>query len=81
MSGIATSFDCIKGQRRRDKGQRKGEGTRDNAIIGASLDDHGPIFNGGSAYIFVRSGNTWSQQKKLPCLYNALRLACYDLFA
>jgi autotransporter-associated beta strand protein len=33
-------------------------------IIGASSDDDVP-FNSGSAYVFVRSGTTWSQQAKL----------------
>ena len=35
------------------------------AIIGASLDDIGSNTEQGSAYIFVRSGTTWTQQTKL----------------
>ncbi len=34
------------------------------AIVGAWFDDHG-LSDGGSAYIFVRSDTTWSQQYKL----------------
>ncbi len=37
----------------------------DTAIVGAFLDDVGANANQGSAYIFVRSGTTWSQQQKL----------------
>ncbi len=35
------------------------------AIVGAYLDDAGASLNNGSAYIFVRSGASWSQQQKL----------------
>lgn len=39
------------------------------AVVGANLDDHPDIgtgnFQQGSAYIFVRSGSTWTQQTKL----------------
>ncbi len=36
----------------------------DTALIGAYQDDDGGT-NSGSAYVFTRSGSTWSQQKKL----------------
>ncbi|MBS0196292.1 MAG: hypothetical protein JSR77_05995 [Planctomycetes bacterium] len=34
----------------------------DTAVVGAHFDDVGGIVNRGSAYVFVRSGVTWSQQ-------------------
>jgi hypothetical protein len=41
----------------------------DTALVGASYEDPdlgaGPIDRAGSAYVFVRSGSTWSQQAKL----------------
>ncbi len=37
----------------------------DTAIIGAFLDDVGANGDQGSAYVFVRSGTTWTQQAKL----------------
>jgi hypothetical protein len=37
----------------------------DTAIVGSSFDDVGANSNQGSAYVFVRSGNSWSQQQKL----------------
>ncbi len=37
----------------------------DYAIVGAPYDDHFGLSNIGSAYIFVRNGNTWTQQQKL----------------
>ena len=37
----------------------------DYAIVGAYGDDIGSNMNQGSAYIFVRSDNTWTQQAKL----------------
>ena len=37
----------------------------DTIVVGAPLDDHPGIGNGGSAYVFVRSGTSWSQQAKL----------------
>ncbi|HEX8737838.1 MAG TPA: hypothetical protein VF721_21080 [Pyrinomonadaceae bacterium] len=37
----------------------------DTAIVGAYLDDVGANADQGSAYIFVRSGTTWSQQAQL----------------
>lgn len=37
----------------------------DYAIIGAPSDDNGGNVNQGSAYIFVRSGNFWTQQAKI----------------
>ncbi len=36
----------------------------DTAVIG-TLQDVGSVFQQGSAYVFVRSGNTWTQQQKL----------------
>jgi len=36
----------------------------DTAIVGSHLDDDGGM-NSGSAYVFVRSGTTWTQQAKL----------------
>jgi hypothetical protein len=35
------------------------------ALVGAPSDDVGPDVNQGSAYVFTRSGNHWSQQQKL----------------
>ncbi len=37
----------------------------DTAIVGAYLDDVGANTDQGSAYIFVRSGTTWTQQAQL----------------
>lgn len=37
----------------------------DTIVIAASSDDRGPAANQGAAYVFVRSGATWSQQQKL----------------
>ncbi len=37
----------------------------DYALIGAQGDDVGADVNQGSAYVFLRSGNTWTQQDKL----------------
>jgi len=37
----------------------------DTIVIGASVDDIGANTNQGSAYVFVRSGTTWTQQAKL----------------
>ena len=34
------------------------------ALIGAPSDDVGTVANVGSAYVFTRSGTTWSQQQK-----------------
>ena len=36
-----------------------------HAVVGAHCDEHSGISNAGSAYIFYRSGTTWSQQAKL----------------
>ncbi len=47
----------------------------DTAIVGAYLDDDAGSAS-GSAYVFVRSGTTWSQQAKL----TALDGAAFDLF-
>ena len=38
----------------------------DYAIVGARLDDHSGVTNTGSAYIYFRSGTTWSLQATLP---------------
>jgi FG-GAP repeat len=48
----------------------------DYAVIGANKDDVGSNTDQGSAYIFVRSGTTWSQQAKL----TATDAAEYDQF-
>jgi hypothetical protein len=37
----------------------------DTALVGAPMDNVGAHSNQGSAYVFVRSGTTWSLQKKL----------------
>ena len=37
----------------------------DTAVIGASGDDNSGGSNAGSAYVFVRSGTTWTEQQKL----------------
>jgi hypothetical protein len=37
----------------------------DTAVIGARLDDVGANTDQGSAYVFVRSGTSWTQQAKL----------------
>jgi hypothetical protein len=47
----------------------------DTVIVGAFFDD-APQLNQGSAYVFVRSGTTWSQQQKL----TASDAAFNDLF-
>ncbi len=36
----------------------------DTIVVGAYQDD-APLSNGGSAYVFVRNGTTWTQQQKL----------------
>tara|TARA_Y100000004_G_scaffold153265_1_gene176857 strand:+ start:7623 stop:9008 length:1386 start_codon:yes stop_codon:yes gene_type:complete len=37
----------------------------DNIIVGSPYEDPGNVNSAGSAYIFVRSGTSWSQQAKL----------------
>ncbi|MBK9495062.1 MAG: FG-GAP repeat protein [Xanthomonadales bacterium] len=37
----------------------------DTALVGAYTDDVGAISDQGSAYVFTRSGSTWTQQAKL----------------
>jgi hypothetical protein len=37
----------------------------DTAVVGVAADDIGANSNQGSAYVFTRSGTTWSQQAKL----------------
>jgi len=37
----------------------------DTVVVGAELDETDSNFGQGSAYVFVRSGTTWSQQQKL----------------
>jgi hypothetical protein len=39
--------------------------TGDTALVGAYSDDTTPWTNAGSAYVYQRSGTTWSQQTKL----------------
>ena len=53
----------------------------DNIIVGAPYADHvqlgqSTVYNSGSAYIFVRSGTSWSQQQQL----TASDKENYDLF-
>ncbi len=48
----------------------------DYAIIGADMDDVGDNTNQGSAYIFKRSGNSWTQEAQLTASDGAL----YDFF-
>jgi hypothetical protein len=43
----------------------------DTAIVGSVLDDVGANGNQGSAYIFVRSGTTWTQQAQLTAIDGA----------
>ena len=37
----------------------------DRALVGANLAENGGGVDSGSAYVFERSGTTWSQQQKL----------------
>jgi len=37
----------------------------DTAVVGAPYDRPGGVYDAGSAYVFVRSGSTWTQQAKL----------------
>jgi len=37
----------------------------DTILVGASLDNWGGLFHGGSAYVFTRSGTAWTQEAKL----------------
>ena len=37
----------------------------DTAVVGATRDNHNGIIDAGAAYVFVRSGTTWSQQFKV----------------
>lgn len=37
----------------------------DTAIVGAYFDDVGTVVGAGSAYVFTRTGTTWTQQQKL----------------
>ena len=37
----------------------------ETALMGAFFDDHTGVTNGGSAYVYLRSSTTWSQQAKL----------------
>ena len=37
----------------------------DTVVVGASLDDTPGGVDAGSAYVFVRSGTTWTEQQKL----------------
>ena len=49
----------------------------DRALFGATFDDHGGISDAGSAYVFERSGATWTQRAKLTAGRDA---AANDLF-
>jgi len=42
-----------------------GGGAGDTALVGAASDDVGANANQGSAYVFTRSGSTWTQQAQL----------------
>jgi hypothetical protein len=44
----------------------------DTAIVGANLDDIGANGNQGSAYVFTRSGSTWTQEAQLTAAGGAL---------
>ncbi len=48
----------------------------ETVIVGAPLDDFGSTVNQGSAYVFARSGTTWSQQQQI----NASEAADSDNF-
>jgi hypothetical protein len=48
----------------------------ETAVVGAPVDDTAAGPNAGSAYVFVRSGTSWSQQAKL----TASDAAVFDLF-
>ncbi|MFT7486345.1 MAG: hypothetical protein ACI9F9_002200, partial [Candidatus Paceibacteria bacterium] len=37
----------------------------ERALLGAPLDDHSGVVTAGSAYVYLRSGTTWSQEAKL----------------
>ena len=37
----------------------------DTLIVGANVDDHSGFFDNGSAYVYVRSGTSWSEQAQL----------------
>ena len=43
----------------------------DTALVGAPLADVAGNFNQGTAYVFTRTGNSWSQQAKLTAAYGA----------
>ncbi|MBY0112375.1 MAG: hypothetical protein K2Y21_06105 [Phycisphaerales bacterium] len=48
----------------------------DTALVGANLDDVGANLDQGSAYVFTRSGTTWTQQAQL----TATSGAAFDYF-
>ena len=48
-------------------------------VVGAPNDDNGSFTNQGSAYVFVRSGTTWTQQAKLTGFAQANNLFGYDV--
>ncbi len=48
----------------------------DTVVVGANFDDVGANADQGSAYVFMRSGTTWTQQQKL----TASDGAAFDLF-
>lgn len=37
----------------------------DTIVVGSRLDDHSGLTNAGAAYVFVRNGDTWTEQQKL----------------
>jgi hypothetical protein len=53
----------------------------DTAVVGAALDDVGANMDQGSAYVFVRSGTTWSQQAQLAASDGAAGDECGDSVA
>jgi len=51
----------------------------DTALVGATLNWDAPVDGDGSAYVFVRSGTTWSQQAELHHVDNEC-WGCYPSF-
>ena len=46
-------------------GQVSLSGTADYLVVGAQQGDTSPYTNNGAAYVFIRSGTSWTQQQKL----------------
>jgi hypothetical protein len=44
----------------------------DTAVVGVPFDDNAGLANSGSAYVFVRSGTSWSTQQKIQLAEGAL---------